>query len=380
MTGLSVTSKPWAVLLALSLALPALSADWSAKLAAGYLDSRQQAWSAWPRAAAPGGTCISCHTGLTYLLVRPALRRALGEAAPTQYEAALTAGMRTRLDAAQPKSMFPRFTHEPLLSQGAAVEAILSSLLLASQEASQATLSAEAERAFAHMWSLQIQEGAASGGWGWFSLGLSPWEAPESGYYGAALALEAVATAPATYRNRPDVQKHLAALTAYLRREFASQPLHHRLIVLTAARRIPDALPGDLRRQTIEEAWSKQRADGAWSIESLGPWKVHARAAESSPADSYATAITVFTLQRAGVSDPRLGKALAWLRTHQDAQTGAWTSQSMNKVYEPGSIPTLFMNDAATAYAVLSLLEAASPGPDAPVSSASSAAASRRPQ
>ena len=57
----------------------AYGGDWSPRLAADYLDGRQKEWFAWPAAKAPGGTCISCHTGMTYLLSRPALRKALGD-------------------------------------------------------------------------------------------------------------------------------------------------------------------------------------------------------------------------------------------------------------------------------------------------------------
>jgi hypothetical protein len=54
---------------------------WSPRLAADYLDARQQAWNAWSTAKAPGGACFSCHTGMTYLIARPSLRRALGAGA-----------------------------------------------------------------------------------------------------------------------------------------------------------------------------------------------------------------------------------------------------------------------------------------------------------
>src|ERR1700722_16172210 len=80
--------------LLLAAALPVCCADWSPRLAANYLDGRQQQWSVWPTAAGPGGACISCHTGLTYLLARPALRQALGEAQPTEYEKLILDGLR----------------------------------------------------------------------------------------------------------------------------------------------------------------------------------------------------------------------------------------------------------------------------------------------
>jgi hypothetical protein len=81
--------------------------DWNKRLAADYLDGRQQTWFAWKPAAAKGGPCMSCHTGLTYLLARPALRKALKEPAPTEYETGLLAGLRARLEQNEPKSDRP---------------------------------------------------------------------------------------------------------------------------------------------------------------------------------------------------------------------------------------------------------------------------------
>lgn len=65
------------------------AADWNPKLAAEYLDQRQQAWSVWPTATASGSACFSCHTGMTYMLARPALRRLLGEEQPTKWETSI---------------------------------------------------------------------------------------------------------------------------------------------------------------------------------------------------------------------------------------------------------------------------------------------------
>src|SRR5947199_10202871 len=67
----------------------ALAADWDAIGAARYLDGRQKEWFAWPQAASANGPCVSCHTGMPYLLARPALRQVLHEAAPTMYETKL---------------------------------------------------------------------------------------------------------------------------------------------------------------------------------------------------------------------------------------------------------------------------------------------------
>ena len=85
----------------------------------------------------------------------------------------------------------------------------------------------------------------------------------------------------------------------------------------------------------------------------------HPDAPPTSGSDAYATAYTAFVLQRAGVapSHPPLAKALGWLRTRQDPSTGAWPAVSMNKRYPDGSMPSLFMQDAATAFAAMALIE-----------------------
>jgi hypothetical protein len=86
----------------------------------------------------------------------------------------------------------------------------------------------------------------------------------------------------------------------------------------------------------------------------------HPEAPAESGSSSYATAYTTYVLQRGGVnpSDPRLARALLWLTSHQDRETGAWPAQSMNKRYPAGSMQSFFMQDAATAFASLALIEA----------------------
>jgi len=71
-------------------------------------------------------------------------------------------------------------------------------------------------------------------------------------------------------------------------------------------------------------------------------------------------ALATLALERAGVrkSDPRMERALSWLKSRQDAETGAWRANSMNHKYPPDSMMVRFMSDAATGYASLALLEA----------------------
>src|SRR5450631_1672191 len=110
-------------------AMPLRCGDWNMRASAEYLDSRQKAWFEW-KAGAPGGHCVSCHTGLSYLQARPALERAIGEKAPTQYRTGLLAGMRARLQKQESGGMFPTLVKEPLASQASAVEAVIAALVL----------------------------------------------------------------------------------------------------------------------------------------------------------------------------------------------------------------------------------------------------------
>src|ERR1039457_2400300 len=90
-----------------------LCGGWDARLAASYLDARQQEWLRWPRAKATGGTCLSCHTGATYLLARHALRRVRGESRPTSYETGLLQGLRARAGLLDAKEIKRGFAAEP---------------------------------------------------------------------------------------------------------------------------------------------------------------------------------------------------------------------------------------------------------------------------
>jgi hypothetical protein len=129
-----------AVLLGIAV-LPALGGDWSPRQAADYLDSRQKDWFAWPRANGGAKPCISCHTGLSYLMARPALRRALGELEPTQYETGLLQSLRSRVENKTPDG--------PSLG----VESVMAALFL------------RTPAAFDRMWAMQIREGKSAGAW-----------------------------------------------------------------------------------------------------------------------------------------------------------------------------------------------------------------------
>ncbi len=336
-------------LLLLSAAL-GCAADWSPQLAAQYLDGRQKQWFAWPRAASADGPCVSCHTGLPYLLARPALRHRLGETQPTVYEKGLLDRLRTKAGAKPAGTL-----------QG--VEVIFTAMFLAQEETHQAALSETAAQAFDQLWSMQFQEGSSKGSSRWYDASLDPWEMPASSYYGTALAAVAVGTTPAEYRNQPKVQEHVAALTEYLRSHQQNQPVHNRLALLWASSKLPGLLSGSERQSLIDEILKSQQPDGGWTIASLGPWTAHSSAPPSPGSNSYASGYVAYVLQQAGLppANPAIARVLTWLKAHQDRDSGAWPAASMNKVYPPDSMESQFMQDAATGFASLALLAADGP-------------------
>jgi squalene-hopene/tetraprenyl-beta-curcumene cyclase len=320
--------------------------EWNPALAARYLDARQQEWFAWKTAQSSDGPCVSCHTGMTYLLARPLLRRALHETAPTQYETGYLNRLRTKMG-------------KPAEGALGTVEAVMSAMFLNGEDA-RTTMSSHARQAFDRLWELQESDGAGKGGWQWYEANLDPWENPESGYYGASLVALALGQAPPAYRQDAAVRARAAALTTYLSSPATTPRLHDRLALLWASAAMPGLLSDSARTALIAEIFGRQQADGGWTVAGLGPWMAHPDAPSAPDSHAYATAFTAFALQRAGVpaSHAGLGKAIAWLRSHQDPATGAWPAVSMNKRYPAGSMMSLFMQDAATAFASIVLVEA----------------------
>jgi len=352
----------FAALLTLAVA-PAFCADWNARLAEKYMDSRLKEWAAWPNAQVSGVVCVSCHSGLPYLVSRPALRQSLGEkSGPTLYENLLVEGTRATVFRTDAKELFGGLKG-PLIDQVYAAVSVVSAVVIAMEDAPRGKLSPEGEKAFERMWSIQVKEGADKGAWLWSDYNLDPWETKDSPYYGAALGALATGLAPGDYQARPEIRRNVAALTAYLRAEQGNTPLHNRLFLLWASSKLHGLLSNPDKAAILAELGRKQEADGGWTLGSLGPWNQHDAAPPSVGSNSYATALAAFALEQAGLksSDLVLSRALTWLRTHQNAD-GYWPAESMNHKHAAGTIPEKFMSDAATGYATAALLAAGDEG------------------
>src|SRR6516164_2136693 len=342
------------------------SNSWDAKAAAAYLDRRQLWWMDWPRAQRDHETfCVSCHTAVPYALSRSALRTALSEQAPSPNERRLLDSVRKRVRLWKEVEPFykdaDRGPYKSVESRG--TESVLNALILSSRDAQSGQLSNEAQTAFENMWAEQQIAGKQKGAWLWLRFKNEPWEADDSDYFGATLAAVAVGIAPGNYRATPEVQNGLRSLQEYLNRKLASQTSMNRVFLLWAAAKLPELLELDRQQAIIAELLEKQQADGGWSLSSLsGGWKRADGTSQETTSDGYATGLITFVFQQSGISpeNVKLKRGLAWLTANQDKREGSWEAYSLNKSKQNHISPdtALFMTDAATSYAVLSLTAA----------------------
>jgi squalene-hopene/tetraprenyl-beta-curcumene cyclase len=342
------------------------ASTWNQRAAAAYLDQRAGWWMEWPKAARDHETfCVSCHTAVPYALSRPALRKALVEATPSVNERRLLDNVTKRVrlwkEVAPFYSDADRGVYKTVESRG--TESVLNALILASNDAQNGQLSNDTRMALDNMWAEQQTTGNKKGAWLWLRFANEPWEADDSDYYGATLAAVAVGTAPGNYRAKPEIQNNLKLQREYLNRECAAQNTINRVVLLWASAGVPGLLEPGKQKAIITELLAKQQPDGGWSLSSLvGSWKRNDGTPQEVRSDGYATGLITFALQQAGLprENAQHKQALAWLASNQNKSEGFWLAYSLNKNEAHHLTPStaLFMNDAATAYAVLALTEA----------------------
>ncbi len=332
---------------------------WNKQAAAKFLDDRETWWQTWPRAQKDHGTlCISCHTVVPYAMVRPELRRDLGDAAMAVPEKVMLASVEKRVgDWAE---MAPFYSDEKYgkgkAAESRATEAVLNAVILASYDRAQGHLRPITRTAFEELWALQETAGPLAGAWKWQDFHLGPWESAESGYQGAALLMLSAVNLPGGFAREVGTRAHLDRLRDYLRRNYASQPMVNQLYVLGASAKEPGLLTRVERGALLTALRAQQQEDGGFRISALDARERVDHTAQSTASDGYATGLTVLALEAVGTSrrDATLQRSLNWLAEHQQ-NDGTWVAASLNKERDPKSDPALFMTDAATAYAALAL-------------------------
>ena len=354
------------------------SNSWDPRAAAAYLDYREGWWMRWNPSARDHGTfCVSCHTALPYALARPTLRAALGEREPAEMERQLIENVSKRVrmwNEIGPYYSDQGYDHKTDESRG--TESVLNALVLASYEAHNGQLSDDTRAAFDNMWALQQTAGDGRGSWPWLQFDQEPWEAKDSGFYGAALAAMAVGVAPGNYASTPAIQDRLAQLRDYVNRESEAQSTFNRGFLLWASAKLPGLLAPERQKEITQEILSKQQSDGGWRLASIAwkwdGWSLRSLVnmwlrADGTPlegkSDGAATSLMILALQESGVprDNAQLKRGLDWLMSNQDVGEGFWPASSVNKRRHISSDTGRFMSDAATAYAVLALIESGRP-------------------
>jgi squalene-hopene/tetraprenyl-beta-curcumene cyclase len=298
-----------------------LLGEFSMEKALRFLDSASLTWQ-------KKRGCSTCHTDYAYLMARPAA----SAAAPAH---AAVRAFAEQLVEERWNEKGPRWDAEVVAAAAA---------LALNDAATTRKLHPATRAALDRMWTLQREDG----GFEWLKCEWPPMEIDD--HYGATLAAIAAGAAPEDYRKTPAAQAGLEKLKKHLAANPAPAP-HHRAMLLWASSYVDGLLDESARKSAIDELSKLQKADGGWNLATLGEWKRgDGKEQDRASSDGYATGFVAYVLRRAGLpaADPRLARAIAWLKAHQ-RQSGRWFTRSAFQDNHH------FISHAGSAFAVLAL-------------------------
>lgn len=302
-----------------------LAKEYSATRAGAFLDHVGAKWTTDRK-------CATCHTNVPMLWAKPALK------APTDAEKSVRTFLENRVrhwDRGE-KGDKPRWDTEVLVT----------AVTLAMHDAQTTGKLHETTRtALDRMWTVQKPNGA----WDWLKCNWPPQEHDDA--FGAVFVAVGLANAPGDYAKSDKAQAGLAKLRGY----FAKNPppnAHHRAWLLWASARLDGLMTADDRKKTIQELRDLQKADGGWSLPSLGAWQGYDGRDNDTKAasDGYGTGLIVLVLREAGIAkdDPAIVRGVKWLKANQRV-SGRWWTRSLN------TDKAHYIANAGSAYALMAL-------------------------
>ena len=296
--------------------------------AAAYLDAIALAWTHERK-------CGTCHTNYAYMMGRPAL------------------GHENRAVADEIRAFFTEKVEHRSYSPAVPHALILAGVLAINDAETTRHLDPVTRQALDRMWELQGPDGS----WEYPTTFYSP--PLGDSYYGGVFAALAVGTAPDGYAETAAARAGMAKLREYLTLH-AAPSLHHQSILLWASTKTRGLLTETRQAATVRELLQHQRADGGWSLPSLGDWKRRDGTLNNPDAasDGYATGLVVYVLRQAGVpaTDAAIVRGVSWLKTHQ-RQSGRWFTFSINtdERRDDNRYTDHLISNIGTAYAVMAL-------------------------
>jgi hypothetical protein len=118
-----------------------------------------------------------------------------------------------------------------------------------------------------------------------------------------------------------------------LRRQYSSQPLLNRFVLLWAAGKLPGLLSNQEKHELVDAIVKQQQPDGGWSLPTLGSWQRSDHTPQDNASDGYATGLITLALKQASLGESKNAflKGRSWLEQHQNAEDGSWRAYSLNK-------------------------------------------------
>ncbi|MEY4376496.1 MAG: hypothetical protein RJB26_1046 [Pseudomonadota bacterium] len=276
--------------------------------------------------------CGTCHTTVSYLMAHPQFGR--GQQDPVRDEVRAGASA-FALNEAQQK------TGISTIIAGAAVAAFTVG------DAPGSELPADTRALFDYLWTTQRPDGS----WGVDADGLLPFLERDPRYLALMVTL-AMGYAPKEFREEKVPAAGLERLQGFLRRN-PPDNLHDQAVLLWASVRTPGVLTPKQRTGYLRSLLALQRADGGWSLPSMGNWKRHGGTPnpKNGPSDGYATALATLALCETGTgtSMAPAQRGVQWLRTNQ-RESGRWFTASL---FADGF--QNYLSNMATAYALMAM-------------------------